>query len=364
MNLEDYREQLDQIDNQILDFLHQRIGIVEKIGYLKRQNSRESDQDFHVYAPHREKQIVDRLCQQNRNRFPAGALEKIYSEIISACRSIEKPMRIAFLGPVATFGHAAGIAHFGSSVEFVPITPQSDIFAEVEAKRVDYGIIAIENSIYGSVRDVLEMFHNTSLQICGERLMRIDHNLMSASSLPEINKIYSHAQALAQCRRWIKQNLPHVELVQVLSTSEAAQLTTSEKGAAAIASKLASQYHQLPIVAESIMDNASNMTRFLIIGHHIAEPTGRDRTSILIGLRDQVGSLASVLTVLCNHHLNMSKIESLPSRHKAWEYVFFVDFNGHLADEKVQAALPVIEERSVFLKVLGSYPIAHTATKN
>ena len=355
MKLEDFRQQLDKIDDQILALLNQRISIVEQVGNLKRLESQSTKQELQVYAPHRERQILSRLHQKN-HCFPSQALDKVYSEIISACRSAEKPLKVAFLGPVGTFGHAASLEHFGSSVEFVPITPQADIFTEVEAKRVDYGVIAIENSTYGSVRDILEMFHRTPLQICGERMMRVDHNLMSISPLSGVKRIFSHEQAFAQCRQWLKQNLPDAELIRVHSTAEAARLAGSEIDSAAIASQLASRYHEMPIIAKSIMDNVSNMTRFLVIGHHIAEPTGQDRTSILFGVRDKVGSLADVLTILRDHHLNMSKIESLPSQNKAWEYVFFADFSGHQLDPKVSLALPSIQERSAFLKVLGSYP--------
>ena len=355
MKLEDFRKQLDTIDDQILALLNQRIDIVEQVGDLKREQSQSHKNELQVYAPHREKQILARLHQKNHH-FPIQALDKIYGEIISACRSAEKSLKIAFLGPVGTFGHATSLEHFGSSVEFVPITPQADIFSEVESKRVDYGVIAIENSTYGSVRDILEMFHHTSLQICGERMMKIDHNLMSISPLSDVKRIYSHEQAFAQCRFWLKQNLSNVEFVRVHSTAEAARLATNELGSAAIASRLASKYHRMPIIAKSIMDNTNNMTRFLIIGHHTAEPTGQDRTSILFGVRDKVGSLADVLTVLRDHRLNMSKIESLPSQNKTWEYVFFADFSGHQLDPQVSLALPSIREKSAFVKVLGSYP--------
>lgn len=353
MNLADFRNQIDQIDNQILDLLLRRAKIAKKVGDLK-----ESTKIGTIYVPHREKEILTRLKARNKDGFPPIALEKIYKEIISACRFLEKPMRIAYLGPVGSFGHAASVRHFGGSAKFIPQSPQSDIFVEVEASRADYGVVAIENSTYGSVRDVLEMFQHSQLQICAEIFLPIDHNLLSNSPLNEVVKVYSHPQPFAQCRKWLHQNLEGVQQIEVASTSEAARIAAGEHGAAAIASKLAAEIYGVSISNLSIMDDPSNTTRFLVIGWHAAERSGNDRTSILFAIKDKVGALYEVLSVLERKGINMSRIESLPARTKAWEYVFFVDFDGHPDDENVRTALDEIEELCVLVKILGVYPCA------
>ena len=350
MDLRDFRNRLDQIDDQILTLLHQRAEIVRKVGELKADTGEEN-----VYVPHREKEILARLRAKNQDQFPAGALETIYTEIISACRALEKRLQVAFLGPAGSFGHAASLQHFGSSAEFIPIADQIDIFTEVESSRVDYGVVAIENSTKGTVRDVLEMFEGTTLQICAEVFLPIDQNLLSKAPIGGISKIYSHPQPFAQCREWLRQNLQGVQQIEVASTSEAAHLAADENGAAAIASRLAAGIYELPIVGESIMDDPNNMTRFLVIGRHTARKSGHDRTSIFIAIKDKVGALYEVLSVLQKYQINMSKIESLPARTKAWEYVFFVDLDGHIEDASVQAALPELEELCAHVKMLGSY---------
>lgn len=353
MNLTDYRNQIDDIDNQILELLLRRAEIAKRVGDFK-----ESAKTGTVYAPHREKEILTRLKTRNKDGFPPVALEKVYREIISACRFLEKPLRIAYLGPVGSFGHAASLRHFGGSAKFIPKSPQTDIFIEVETGRADYGVVAIENSTYGSVRDVLEMFQHTQLQICAEIFLPIDHNLLSKSPMSEVVKVYSHPQPFAQCRKWLHQNLEGARQIEVASTSEAAQIAADEHGAAAIASKLAAEIYDVPISSASIMDDPTNTTRFLVVGWHAAERSGSDRTSILFAIKDRVGALYEVLSVLERHKINMSRIESLPARTKAWEYVFFVDFDEHAEDKNVRTALAKIEELCVLVKILGTYPRA------
>ncbi len=350
MHLKAFRNQLDLIDDQILDLLAQRAEIVQKIGELKAGTGEEN-----VYVPHREKEIIARLKAKNKGVFPADALETIYTEVISACRSLEKPLEIAFLGPVGSFGHAACLRHFGSSAELIPIVDQADIFKEVEAGRADYGVVAIENSTNGTVRDVLEMFEHTTLQICAEVFLPIDQNLLSKERLADITKVYSHPQPFAQCREWLGKSLRGVEQVEVASTSEAASLAAGERGASAIASRLAADIYKLSIVGESIMDDTNNTTRFLVVGHHPAGKSGRDRTSIFVAIKDRIGALCQVLSIFQSHKINMSKIESLPARTKAWEYVFFIDLEGHLEDSSIRTALAQVEALSVHAKTLGSY---------
>ena len=350
LKLEDFRNQLDEIDNRILLLLHNRAEIVRKVGNIKAETG-----DENVYVPHRETKILARLREKNRNYFPADALDTIFSEIISACRSLEKRLRVAFLGPAGSFGHAAALRHFGTSADFTPISDQTDVFTEVESSRADYGVVAIENSSRGTVRDVLEMFAGTTLQICAEVILPIDQNLLTKSSKEQITKVYSHPQPFAQCREWLRQNLRGIRQIEVASTSEAAQLAAAEEDSAAIASKLAAEIYGLQIVDESIMDSPSNITRFLVIGRHTAKRSGQDRTSIFIAIQDRVGALYEVLTVLQKRQINMSKIESMPAQTKPWEYVFFVDLDGHVDDCNVQAALPELEKLCLHVKLLGSY---------
>ena len=234
--------------------------------------------------------------------------------------------------------------------------PQTDIFAEVESNRADYGIVAIENSTYGTVRDVLEMFLHSPLQICSERLLPIRHHLLALSTPKDISRIYSHPQCFAQCRRWLHQNLPNIEQIEVASTSVAAEIASKEHTSAAIASSLASEIYQVPIAADSIMDNPNNMTRFLVIGNHSAQKSGNDRTSILFGINDEVGALCQILSILESNQINMSKIDSFPSQNKPWEYVFFADLDVYAEDSNVQFALKEITDHCLFLKVLGTYP--------
>ena len=350
LELEDFRDQLDEIDDRILLLLHNRAEIVRGVGKLKAETGEET-----IYVPHRETKILARMREQNRNYFPEDALDAIFSEIISACRSLEKRLQIAFLGPAGSFGHAAALRHFGTSADFTPIADQIDVFTEVESGRADYGVVAIENSSRGTVRDVLEMFAGTTLQICAEVILPIDQNLLSTSSKEQITKVYSHPQPFAQCREWLRENLRGIRQVEVASTSEAAHMAAVEEGAAAIASKLAAEIYGLRIVEESIMDSSNNITRFLVIGRHTAKRSGQDRTSIFIAIQDKVGALYEVLTVLQKHQINMSKIESMPAQTKPWEYVFYVDLDGHVDDPKVQAALPQLEELCLHVKLLGSY---------
>ncbi len=350
LELENFRAQLDEIDNRILLLLHSRAEVVREVGQIKAKAGVED-----IYAPHRETEILARLRAKNSNYFPADALDTIFSEIISACRSLEKRLRVAFLGPAGSFGHEAALRHFGSSVEFTPIMDQTDVFAEVESGGADYGVVAIENSSRGTVRDVLEMFEVTTLQICAEVFLPIDQNLLSSVPREKIIKVYSHPQSFAQCREWLRQNLRGVRQFEVASTSEAAHLAAEEEGTAAIASKLAAEIYGLQIVDESIMDNSNNITRFQVIGRHIAKRSGRDRTSIFIAIQDKVGALYEVLTVLKKHQINMSKIESMPAQTKPWEYVFYVDLDGHIEDANVQAALPELEQLCMHVKMLGSY---------
>ena len=351
MGLTEYRDQINEIDDQILALLQKRAEISKKVGAVKAETG-----VAQVYVPDRQKKIIERLKAQNQGEFPEDALESIWTEILSASRSLQEPERVAFLGPIGSFGHLAALRHFGASTELIPVHPQIDIFTEVEAGRADYGVVAIENSAQGTVRDVLERFQRTPLWICAETFQPIRQHLLSKSSLSEIRCVYSHPQPFAQCRTWLRRYLSSAEQIEVVSTSEAAQRAAQEPSTAAIASELASEIYQVPIVANTIMDEPDNTTRFFVIGKRIPEPSGHDQTSLFFAIPDKIGALHQVLGILEKAQLNLSYLESLPSRTKSWEYIFFTEMDGHIADERVIEALAQLEELCREVNVLGSYP--------
>ncbi len=351
MELTKYRDQINEIDDQILHLLQNRAEISKQVGAVKAETGVAS-----VYVPHRHKQVIERLKVKNQNLFPEGALEAIWREILSASRSLQEPERVAFLGPVGSFGHLAALCHFGASTELIPVRPQTDIFTEVESGRTDYGVVAIQNSLHGTVRDVLECFQRTPLSICAEAFQPIRQHLLSKSPITEIRRIYSHPQPFAQCKTWLQRYLTNAEQVEVVSTSEAAERAAAEPAAAAIASELASEIYQIPIIANSIMDESDNTTRFFIIGKHQPDSSGYDRTSLFCAIPDKVGALHQALGILEETGLNLSYLESLPSRTKPWEYIFFVEMEGHIADDRVGGALNRLEALCREVKVLGSYP--------
>ena len=351
MELTKYRDQINEIDDQILGLLQKRAEISKQVGAVKAETG-----VTEVYVPHRQKQIIERLKAQNHGEFPEAALEAIWTEILSASRSLQDPERVAFLGPVGSFGHLAALSHFGTSTEFIPVHPQIDIFTEVESGRADYGVVAIENSAQGTVRDVLERFQRTPLWICAETFQPIKQHLLSKAPLAEIQCIYSHPQPFAQCKTWLRRHLAGAEQIEVVSTSEAAQRAAQESSTAAIASELASEIYQVPIVANAIMDDPDNTTRFFVIGKHIPEPSGHDRTSLFFAIPDKVGALHQALGILEQAQLNLSYLESLPSRTKPWEYIFFTEMEGHIADERLIVAFERLEGLCRNVNVLGSYP--------
>ena len=351
MQLTEYRDQINEIDDQILALLQKRAELSKKVGAVKAETG-----TVQVYVPHRQKQVIERLKAQNRGEFPEAALESIWTEILSASRSLQEMERVAFLGPVGSFGHLAARSHFGASTEFIPVHPQVDIFSEVESGRADYGVVAIENSLQGTVRDVLERFQRTPLWICAETFQPVKQHLLSKSSITEIQCIYSHPQPFAQCRVWLSRYLGDVEQIEVVSTSEAAQRASQEPFAAAIASELASEIYQIPIVANAIMDEPDNTTRFFIIGSQMADISGYDRTSLFFAVQDKIGALHQALGILDDAELNLTYLESLPSRTKPWEYVFFAEMEGHIAEGRVLAAIEQLEELCANVNVIGSYP--------
>ena len=349
--IEQLRAGIDSIDNRIVELLNERARVVLEVGKLKSGHNME----FHV--PGRERQIYERLLSLNPGPFPNDALRSIYREIISASLALESPMKVAFLGPRATFSHLATMQQFGLSAELVPLKSIPSVFEEVEKGKALYGVVPVENSTEGVVSHTLDMFVESSLQITAEVLLEVHHDLLSRTGrLEDIKKVYSHPQPIAQCRQWLDDNLPGVPLVDVASTAVAAQIVSEDYTAAAIASELAGSLYDLKVVRSRIEDQVNNFTRFLVIARKGGERSGNDKTSILFSVKDEPGILCRMLEPFATRGINLSKIESRPYKKKAWEYIFFLDLFGHASEPEVTAALDELKQCCQFLKVLGSYP--------
>ncbi len=351
MRIDDLRKRIDEIDSQILKLLNRRAELVIDVGRLKA----EQNMEFHV--PQREEEIYARLTGENTGPFPPQAVRPVFREVISACLSLEHPLRVAYLGPRATFSHLAAMERFGLSAQFLAVRSIGEVFAEVEKGNADYGVVPVENSTEGIVSHTLDRFVESSLLICGEVVVETALHLMSrASGLAEIRQIYSHPHALAESRKWLEAHSAHLPVVETSSTAAAAEAAASEPGAAAIASELAASLYGLSILQRRIEDHPNNLTRFLVIGRKATAPTATDKTSILFSIKDRVGALHRMLHPFADHQINLTKIESRPSKQRVWEYVFYVDFEGHASEPRVQRALESLRDECIFLKVLGSYP--------
>jgi chorismate mutase/prephenate dehydratase len=352
-DLSDYRKEIDRIDDEIIRLLNERSKSVIEIGKLKKQK----DADANLHTPAREAAIIDRLMRQSQGPFPTEAIRSVYREIMSASLSLEGPQKVAYLGPRATFTHMACMQKFGSSAQYIPVNSIKDVFSEVERGRAHFGVVPIENTTEGVVNHTLDMFIDSNLLIYGEVLQEVSHHLLSKSGvLDDVKKIYSHPHAIAQCRHWLETNLPHVPVSEVASTARAAEICADDPSAGAIASELAAQLYGLKVIKSRIEDNMNNVTRFLVLSQKPPERTGKDKTSLMLSVKDKVGALYDLLRPFASHGLNMTKIESRPSRRKAWEYIFFVDLEGHMEEERVKKAIEEIKGRCLFMKVLGSYP--------
>lgn len=352
MNLEELRKQIDVFDARIVEALNKRLEVSLKIRKLKKKLGKG------IYSPEREQQVIAKLKKISRGPLSAGALEGIYREIMSSALALERPLRIAYLGPEATFTHLAAIKRFGRQLEYVSCGSISDVFKEVERSNADYGVVPVENSIEGAVTHTLDMLIDSDLKICSQLVMNVSHNLLSNSAKGKIGKIYSNPQVFAQCRLWLQKNFPRAELIDVASTTKAAQIVRKQKNAACIASMLAGSVYNLKIVASNIEDSPSNITRFLVLGKNGANPTGNDRTSLVFSIKDKVGALHDMLVPFKKYRINLTKIESRPSKKRAWDYYFFVDLEGHIQDKNVARALKELEVYAKFFKILGSYPKA------
>jgi chorismate mutase/prephenate dehydratase len=349
VSIEEHRRKLDEIDREVLKLLNERAKHVVEIAHIK------TAQNSQFYVPGREKKILEEIRAKNDGPLPDAAVESIYREVVSAMRALEAPLVIAYFGPEATFTHLAARQMFGTSTEYQPAATIGDVFTEVERERANYGVVPVENSTEGVVNRTLDTFMESDSKICAEILMEISHHLLANCALDEIKKVYSFSQPFAQCRAWLESNLPDAELVEVSSTARAAKVAAGEPGAAAIASELAAEVYDIKVLVPRIEDTAGNVTRFLVIGTDMSEPSGDDKTSIMFSVRDRVAALYDTLKPFAENGISLSKIESRPSRRKPWEYIFFVDLVGHCDDENVAAAINELSETCLLTKVLGSY---------
>ena len=347
------REKIDRIDNQLLALINRRARLAIQIG---REKSRlEGSKHFHV--PHREREIVERLLNLNSGPFSKSSVKAIFREIFSATLALEKPLNIAYLGPETTFTHQAAVHQFGRSSAFLPQLAIDLVFKEVEQDRADYGVVPIENSVEGAVNQTLDCFVDTPLLICDEMKMGISLYLISKlNDLKKIKTLYSHPQPFAQSRNWLSQNLSDVELVETSSTAQAAILAVKNPLSAALAAKLAAEHYKLNVLAEKIEDHTENFTRFLVLTKGSAKKARLNKTSIMFSIKDESGALLKNLQEFARNKINLSKIQSRPLPLRPWEYLFFVDFDGHIDDRKVGMVIESIRKRSLFIKVLGSYP--------
>src|SRR4051794_6533682 len=309
-----------------------------------------------IYAPHRERAVLQRICRMNPGPITNDSLRAIYREIMSSALSLEKSLTVAYLGPEATFTHQAAIRRFGSSLRYSAQKTIGDVFTEVSKNRADYGVVPIENSTEGVVTHTLDMFVDSELKIVSQIVLPVQHCLISNGRHSQIKKLYAHPQALGQCRGWVHTHLPRVEIIETSSNARSAEFAAREKDAAAIAGVLAAEKYKVRVLEYDIQDNAANATRFLVLGRQCSPPTGKDRTSVMFSIVDRVGALHRALAPFRRFRINMTKIESRPSKRKAWEYFFFVDCDGHYTDRKVANALAMLAEHCSFVKVLGSYP--------
>jgi len=352
--LAELRIEIDRLDDEILRLLNARATLAGEVAKLKERTQ------VPFYVPSRERQIIARLMAQNPGPFPTPSIGNVFQEIFSACLAVESTIRVAYLGPEGTFTHMAAKRQFGLSARTVPVGTIAGVFSEVERGHTHFGVVPVENSTEGVVNHTLDTFVESGLRISAEILVPVSHCLMGTPGLElsQIDRVYSHPQAHAQCRQWLSSNLPRAALVEAPSTAEAAQRAAGDPHSAAIASEMAARLHGLEILRQRIEDLPGNVTRFLVIGHQQAEPTGQDRTSILFSTRDEPGSLYRVLGAIAKHGLNLTRIESRPSRRRAWAYVFFADLDGHQRDPALIDALAVAQQHCEMLKVLGSYPKA------
>ena len=344
------RNEIDAIDDELLAKFAHRAQLAQRIGEIKQGN---------VYRPEREAQVLRRLGDANPGPLPSAAIQRVFRELMSACLALEQPLKVAYLGPAGTFSESAARKHFGGGPTLTPMVAIDDVFRSVEAGTVDYGVVPVENSTEGAVGRTLDLLLLNPLKICGEVKLRIHQHLLSkADGFGTARRVYSHAQSLAQCQEWLNRNLPSLPRVPVASNAEAARLAAADPESVAIAGEAAGELYGLNILAANIEDDPNNTTRFLIICQHDAGPSGKDKTSLVCSAPNRSGAMHKLLQPLGEHGVSMTKLQSRPARSGLWEYVFYIDFEGHQTDPEVAAALAALNEYASFVKVLGSYPVA------
>jgi len=347
------RWSLDQVDERIVDLLNQRAELARRIGVLKETF------DSAAFVPARERAVLEHVAGASQGPLPNEAIRGIFQQIIAACRNLEQPVAVAYLGPAYTFSHPAAVQRFGATAALQPAESISEIIDRVEHGRVDYGVAPIENSTEGVVRETLDALYRSTLSIADEVNVPVRHALWGCGTLAQVTTVYSKDQALAQCRAWLRRHLPNAQPQEVTSTARGAELAAGHPEAAAICTALAGEHYGLTPLADRIEDSSDNRTRFCVVGPARSQPSGKDKTSIVFSVKHQAGSLNRVLQVLERHQINMTLIESRPTKEMPWEYVFYVDFQGHLSEPRVDAALGELRELCMFLRVLGSYPEAN-----
>ncbi|HEX9435040.1 MAG TPA: prephenate dehydratase [Burkholderiales bacterium] len=351
-DIDKLRREIDAVDDELLQLINRRAGLAGRIGSLK--------QGAPAYRPERETQILRRVAEASAGPLAPERVTAVFREVISACRGLEEAIRVTYLGPEGTFSEQAVRKHFGAAVEALPVASVDEAFRRCEAGAVQFTVVPVENSTEGVVGRTLDLLLTTPLRICAEIELRVQQNLLAKGSVKDIRRLYSHAQSLAQCTAWLAQNLPSAERIPVGSNAEAAQRAAKEEGAAAIAGEAAAERYGLTLLARSIEDSPNNTTRFLVLGELDAGPTGKDRTSIVMSAENKPGAVHALLSPLAQHRVSMTRIESRPARSRSalWEYVFFIDVEGHQKDAPVAKALAELQAKAPFLKVLGSYPAA------
>ncbi len=357
--LQALRVRIDSLDEQILDLISQRASCAQEVGHIKMETLAEGEEAI-FYRPEREAQVLKRIMELNKGPLGNEEMARLFREIMSTCLALEQPLKVAYLGPEGTFSQAAALKHFGQAVVSKPMAAIDEIFREVAAGAVNYGVVPVENSTEGVINHTLDSFLEHDLVICGEVELRIHHHFLVAESTrtEKISRIYSHAQSLAQCRKWLDAHYPNVERVAVASNAEAAKRVKSEWNSAAIAGDMAAQLYGLTILHDKIEDRPDNSTRFLIIGTQTVPVSGDDKTSVIISMSNKPGALHELLLPFHANGIDLTRIETRPSRSGKWTYVFFIDFYGHKDDPLVKSALEQIAQETVGLKVLGSYPNA------
>lgn len=353
-NLDKLRSRIDAIDEQLLTLLSERAGVAMEVAQIKRAE----DSNAEFYRPEREAQVLRNILEKNEGPVADQDMARLFREIMSVCLALEERMNVAYLGPEGTFTQAAALKHFGHAVKTVPQNSIADVFRDVESGVCQYGVVPIENSIEGAVNHTLDMLISSGLEIAGEVQLRIHHNLLGKSDIDSIRVVYSHQQSLAQCRSWLDHHLKGVERVAVNSNAEAARRLLEENNCAAIAGNMAASLYDLPILAANIEDEANNTTRFLVLGKKHPGQSGTDKTSLLFAVANEPGALQQALACISDNEANMSRIESRPSRQTIWEYVFFVDIDGHIEEENIAAVVEQLRKTTPMLKLLGSYPVS------